>query len=404
MSSAAPPSPAPLPHAFRYLFFAVLVNRLGSFVVPFLALYLTDARGFGATTVGAVAAAYGVGAILSQLLGGVLADRIGRRAAIVTGFVASAVAITTLGFARDLHFLGFATFLVGLSDGLARPATQAALADIVPAADRARAFTYIYWAANLGFATASVLAGFLAETRFELLFLADAATSLGAAVIIFLRLPETRPAATARTASRTPLRDILTPFASTPFRVLFGITLLAAIVFFQFGSTMPIDLRSHGIDARTYGALAGLNGLLVVLLQPFSIRLAARVRPYDALALGAILSGIGFGLFGYTTSVWGYAVAIFILTLGEIATAPAGGVVVSEIAPPHLRGSYQGAFGMVFSLAGAIGPLLGSRALDSLGSTAFWSLTFLLSAVAAGLYLSRGRRNSTAHVTASEPG
>lgn len=401
MSSDAPPSPAPLPRAFRYLFFAVLVNRLGGFVVPFLALYLTDARGLGATTVGGIAAAYGAGAILSQLLGGVLADRIGRRAAIVTGFLASAASITTLSFARDVPFLAFATFLVGLSDGIARPATQAALADIVPAADRTRAFTYIYWAANLGFATSSVLAGFLAETRFELLFLADAGTSVAAAIIIFSRLPETRPSA-ARRAPRAPLRDVLTPFASAPFRALFGITLLAAIVFFQFGSTVPIDLRSHGIDARTYGALAGLNGLLVVVLQPLSIRVAARLRPWDALAIGSALSGVGFGLFGYTTSVWGYAIAIVILTLGEIATAPAGGVVVSEIAPSHLRGTYQGAYGMVYSLAGAIGPLVGSRALEGLGSTAFWTAAFVLSAVAAALYLSRGRRAAPSPVEVGE--
>lgn len=392
-----------LPHAFRYLFFAVLVNRLGSFVVPFLALYLTDARALPAGTVGAIAAAFGAGAIFSQLLGGAVADRFGRRTAIVGGFLATALSVTLLGFARTVPALAAATFFVGLSDGLARPATQAALADIVPPEDRARAYTYIYWAANLGFAGASLVAGFLAEARFELLFLADAATSVAAAALIFVRLPEPRPASTSRTTGATAARQILAPFSSSAFRVLFGITVLAALVFFQFGSTMPIDLRTRGVDARAYGALAGLNGLLVVVLQPFSIRLAARVRPYDALAIGAILSGVGFGLFGYTSSPLGFAVAIFVLTLGEIATAPAGGVVVAEIAPAHLRGTYQGAFGMVYSLGGFLGPLLGSAALDGLGSRAFWTATFVLSAVAAALYLSRGRRAEAATAGAEEP-
>ena len=64
-----------LPPAFLCLFAATLVNRLGSFVVPFLALYLTDARGLSAADAGVILAFYGGGAIACQPLGGILADR-----------------------------------------------------------------------------------------------------------------------------------------------------------------------------------------------------------------------------------------------------------------------------------------------------------------------------------------
>ena len=40
----------PLPRAYWYIWAGTLVNKLGTFVVPFLALYLTQQRGFSAAT------------------------------------------------------------------------------------------------------------------------------------------------------------------------------------------------------------------------------------------------------------------------------------------------------------------------------------------------------------------
>ena len=50
---------AGLPRPFWVLWTGMLVNRAGSFVVPFLAIYLTQARGFSAAQAGIVAALYG---------------------------------------------------------------------------------------------------------------------------------------------------------------------------------------------------------------------------------------------------------------------------------------------------------------------------------------------------------
>ena len=44
--------------------------------------------------------------------------------------------------------------LLGLSSNAARPAFAAMVADVVPPADRVRAFALNYWAINLGFAIA----------------------------------------------------------------------------------------------------------------------------------------------------------------------------------------------------------------------------------------------------------
>src|SRR3954469_14339399 len=91
-----------LPRAFWVIFAGTIVNRLGQFVQPFLALYLVGGRDLSVRTAGVVVACYGAGSIVSQPLGGWLADRMGRRRTMVLGLVATAVSLGALGASRPV--------------------------------------------------------------------------------------------------------------------------------------------------------------------------------------------------------------------------------------------------------------------------------------------------------------
>src|SRR4051794_31100441 len=86
-----------LPGAFWALWSGSLVNRLGQFVLPFLSLFLTHSRGYSVAQAGAVLTAMGFGSALSQPLGGMLADRIGRRRTMAVGCGTAAAALVALG-------------------------------------------------------------------------------------------------------------------------------------------------------------------------------------------------------------------------------------------------------------------------------------------------------------------
>src|SRR5262245_51654987 len=58
---------------------ATLINRSGTMVLPFLALFLTEERGFTTTQAGQILALYGMGAIGASYVGGWLCDRIDPR-------------------------------------------------------------------------------------------------------------------------------------------------------------------------------------------------------------------------------------------------------------------------------------------------------------------------------------
>jgi MFS family permease len=422
-----------LPRRFWVLFGATLINRLGAFVAPFLALYLSQNRELDAARVGTIIALFGAGAVVGGPVGGLCADRFGRRKTIALGMASGAIAMAGMVFAREPLALMPATFALGFTNELSRPATSAMVADLVPDEDRPRAYAALYWAVNLGVAFASVIAGFVAGVAFEWLFLVDALTCLACGAVVYLALPETRPAAAETAARHSPERanhqttflralwdknarrgppashlarrnsfgDVAIPFRDRRFRAFFCASVLVALVFYQFNVAMPLDMKAHGISTNTYGLLVALNGLLVVLLSPFSAPLMLRLSRQRGLALAAVLTGIGFGMFAFGGSVALYVAAMVVLTIGEIAFSPLHSAVVASLAPPHLRGTYQGAFLLSLSLAACVSPLVGGALLARGAGTYLWLGCFLLGLLAAAIYRSLPLAGSS---RASEPG
>ena len=83
------------PRPVWILFAGTFLNKFGTFVIPFLALYMTR-LGFSTTQAGLAIGAYGVGLLAASTLGGHLADTIGRRKTIVLSMFSAAVAMLRL--------------------------------------------------------------------------------------------------------------------------------------------------------------------------------------------------------------------------------------------------------------------------------------------------------------------
>jgi MFS family permease len=373
-----------LPRTFWYLWTGALINRLGAFVFTYLAIYLTRARHFSVAGAGLVVSLWGIGAIGAGPVGGILADRLGRRHTMLLGFLLGALAMVQLGLARAPWHIAVATMILGFCNDLYRPAMQAAIADVVPPSERTRAYGYLYWAVNLGFAGASVLAGLVASVSFTSLFVIDAATTALFGVIVYLRVPETHPERHAEKRSHVP---VLAPFSDGVLLAFIVAQFLMATVFAQGNSSLPMDMTAHHIAPATYGWLVAINGVLICLFQPSAITIVARHPRSRMLAGGALCCGIGFGLCAVARTPLPYALTIVVWTLGELMFSPVTPTVLADLAPVHLRGSYQGAYQMVWGASAFVAPALGSLVLGKLSSVALWSGCFALGCVAALLHL-----------------
>jgi MFS family permease len=96
------------PRQFWFLWTGTLINRLGGFVVIFLAIYLTGTRHFSQSQAGLVIGLYGVGGAIGTTIGGVLADRWGRRPTMLLAQF-SASALMLIAYARSPSTTGPST-------------------------------------------------------------------------------------------------------------------------------------------------------------------------------------------------------------------------------------------------------------------------------------------------------
>ncbi|CCH21601.1 MFS transporter [Micromonospora lupini] len=362
-----------LPATFWYLWAGLLINRAGAFAMLFLSLYLTDARGASESVAGTVVGAYGAGGAAGVLLGGVLADRWGRRATLLAAHLATAVLMVALAFSRPLLLIAALSALVGVVHSMPSPAFVAAIVDVVPAQRRSRAFNLQFWAFNLGMAVASLLAGVLAEASFTALFLVDAAATLTAAAVIGWKVPETLgratgvPPAGPPTADRSPREGLHTALTDRTFLVFVGLTFVLAVLTLQTSTIMPLAMRADGLGPSAYGAVVALGGALIVLGQLFVPRLIDRHRKDVVLAVSTALLAIGFGVLAVADDLGVYLGAAVVWTVGSMLAAPPNAQINADLAPPHLRARYQSVFYLTFPAAAFVAPTLGGVSLQHLG-------------------------------------
>jgi len=387
-----------LPRTVHILCLGVLINRAGTLLVPFLTLYLQSRLGLGIETATRIMGAYGAGALFAAVAGGHLADRFGRKRVMVGSLVGGALVLSVFPFLDAPAMVAAGLFVFALIGEMYRPATQAMIADLVEPARRPQAFALMYVAVNLGFAIAPVIGGLLAATSFRWLCWVDGMTAAAYAVILMVMVHETRPLAPASDTAGAQAAE-----AHIGWRPALGImardrTMLAfcagivlvGLSFMQIASTFPLYLGQLGIDAKQYGRIIALNGLMITVLQlPFA-SLAHRWRRDWTLIASGIVLGFGFFLNAFARTPLQFALVVVVWTMGEMMNAVFAPTIVSELAPAALRGRYMGAFTMCFSSAAMFGAPLGGLVLARGGGLALWTAVLLMGLAAAAFWTAAG--------------
>lgn len=388
-----------LPRPVWILCAGTFVNRFGTFVAVFLVLYLRD-RGYSIAESGFVVSFYGLGNVVAAVVGGWVADRFGRRNALALSMFGSAATMLLLSQAGSLPTIIVLTFLAGLFGEMYRPATAALLTDLTPAGKRIPAFALNRLAINAGFAAGPAVAGLLAQHSFLLLFVGDALTSAAFGVLSLTALPEgvrvRRGEERRGEAIRAMLQDRL-------FLLFLVSSVLGAFVYFQQLATLPLHVKASGLSEADFGLLISLNGVVIVLLELPLVAITQRFPYRPVLALGSLLVGLGFALTAFANDLPELGFTVLIWTLGEIIYAPVASAYVADLAPEHLRGRYQGAWGLTWGLAFVLAPVIGA-AIFAWSPDGLWFTCGLLGLFAALLLLvRRPRPDRHAYAPPAEP-
>jgi MFS family permease len=390
-----------LPRAAWILFGGTFINRFGTFVMPFLAIYITR-LGYSPTQAGFAVGAYGAGHIIASYAGGHLADRIGRRHTIALSMLGSSLAMVALSQARTLPALITLAFVVGLIGEFYRPAAAALLGDLVKPEQRIAAFGMYRFAINLGFAAGPATAGFLAERSFLWVFLGDAITSFAYGIVALLALPHGMRSDAKDETANEGLRHALTNRAFMYFLIA---TLGLTWIEFQLNSTLPLHITSIGHSLKTYGMLMSLNGVIIIVFELAITSWTQRFPPKPLIALGYLLTGVGVAMNGFARDMPLLVASVIVWTIGEMIYAPVTGAYVTALAPERYRGRYMGLWHMTWSSGLFLGPLMGSWIYER-NASVLWIVCLVLGFVAAGLALARSTprtRADVASITPAEP-
>ena len=375
---------AELPGWLKAVMVGQLVSSAGSLAWIYLTLYLVEDRGMSPQQAGFAAAAYGVGLLLGNLSGGWFGDRFGLRTAALASQLSWAVACLAMPVVPTA-FLAVLAAVAGLCGGASRPNLSALVAMALPAERRREGIALSRSASNAGFTIGPPLGGLLAAYDFSLVFVIDAVSSLVLAAVIWRWVPS---AARVVVAQASGVWQALRRDRSV-------LVLLAAIVvvdtaYRQLFATLPLLLRDAGSPAVAYGVLIGLSSVVIVLLEaPLAIRLRGHSSS-RVIAVGFVLVGLGLAVLGFWPALAGAAIAVAVITGGEMLYKPTATAHVADAAPEGMVGRFSSLYAAASISGMFLAPALGGTAYQHIPDL-LWPIAALLALAAAAVYLSSQR-------------
>jgi MFS family permease len=368
----------------RLLVWGTLVNKLGTFIFPYLSLVLMRDFGMSPARAGLLMTCHGLGAIVSVLTGGVLTDRLGRRRTLLLSMFGGGALAVAMGLAPSLGWFVPLLIAFGFLADLYRPASSALISDLLPSNERVLGFAALRVAVNLGFAVGVVMGGVLADVNWRLLFVGDGLTTLACGVVLATGIPETRPEPSAGAAAA----PVASPWRDPVYLVSVLGSTLFCLMFFSFLTVLPLTVTVWaGYPAWVYGALMALNGTLIGVFEISATDALRRYRRLRVAALGVTFAAVGFGLSGLLPHWSWFMITGILWTAGEIFYAPQQIAFVADWAPPASRGRYLSLYQASWTAGSALNPLFSLPLHARLGDVLFWPVLALLGLPAIALML-----------------
>jgi MFS family permease len=373
---------------------ARFVNVLGSGIVyPYFTIHFYQTLGIPFSIVGLGLLANNVMLATGTVVGGVLADRYGRKPVMVGSMGSSAGTLAAYALVTTGPALIVAAGAAGFTAGLYAPASQAILADLTSSADRERAFGLLKVASNVGFGSGFVVGGLLYGVAQTSIFILDGATSGVVAVLLFVALPRVHE------GGEGSISETLSGWTTAVTRPrlvgIAGLNVLFAIAYAQMQSTVPaFATGTLGLTSAEVGALFVINPVTVVLLQLPTVSAVEDWRRTRGLLLSTGFWAVSFLAVSaayVTSTLVGVALIggfLFLRTMGENLHSPLVTALVSDMADAETRGSQLSLLEVAKRLGFGIGPVIGGVFFDTGLDHLLWPvLVGLCVLIAVGLVL-----------------
>lgn len=375
----------------------MFVNRSGNMVLLFSSLYMTRELGFSIADAGLVMSFYGIGSVLGSYFGGWLSDRYRPYDVMIWSLLTSGTVLLLLLLFNTLTGLAAIIFLYAFTADIFRPANSKSIATFSDAENRTRSVSLVRLAVNLGFTVGPAIGGFIAlYLGYYWLFVIDAITTYGAALMLWIYLP--------RTDSQVPQQgnNVLNDSSTSAYRdfrylgFIFFVALYATCFFQIFASIPQFFNKVCHYNEDTIGLLMALNGLIVVLVEmPFVMLMQHRKEIFPFIILGTLCLPLCFTmlLFGKQLMFWAIAYTV-VITFSEVFAMPF--MMNYSLSRPRKerQGQYSALYSIAYGIANIAAPVIGLGTANRYGFDGMFLLLIVLSLLTAIGFLVLGRVES----------
>lgn len=363
-----------LPKEIYILFVGKIVNSIGAFVHPLMSLILTQRIGMSASEAGQFITMLAVFQCPCMILGGKLADSIGRRKVIIGFQTLGALMFIVCGLIPISTLTAKMMILSACFYSVSSPAYDALNADLTDESNRKESYSLLYMGTNIGFAIGPILGGFLYKSYLPLIFIGDAITTLVALFLFIKYVKETKHKICENEEEEIEFENskvsTVKVFLKRPILILFPlIMLLFQFVYSGWGFSLPLQMGSlFGDDgAKLYGFLGAFNAIIVITCTPLLTSKTRKYNPLNIMSLGGLCYGLCFFIFGYSKIMTLFFIGTLSLTIGEILIAINSSTFIANNTPSSHRGRISSIIPILMGSGYASGPMIMGKIIDISG-------------------------------------
>lgn len=341
--------------------YSLVLNAGAAFMWPLVTVYLHNYLHKTLTLAGLTLLAMSCFMMLGNYLGGYLFDHWSPYKTTIISALISTSAIVTLIFFHGWPIFSIMLLFVGFGDGACMTLLNSYAASIKTRSTRS-IFNVLYIGQNVGIVIGTLMVGFLLKHGVTLVFIA---TSVFYAALMIITIIEFNVKVDRRAPSKpvTPGAPVETNVGGMILSIC-GVVLAVYLAYALWESVIPIHMTNLHIPFENYSLLWTLNGLMIVIGQPFVNRIGTHFKLSTQTYVGVFIFAASFIWLIFARDYSAFVMVMVVTTIGEMIGFPGIPAWIDSLSTPQQRGKFQGLYNLFMSCGRAVGPLIGGIVLD----------------------------------------
>lgn len=374
----------------KWIVIANFLNNAGAALMwPLTTVYMHNYLHQSLSTAGIVLLFMSSAMVAGNYLGGWLFDHWDPYKTAVVSVTIAMVAVFLLIFFNDWPVFAVLLTVVGFGDGANITVVNAYAASVKRKSSRF-VFNILYMALNVGVVVGTLAVGILLPMGIQIVF---GVTTFFYVLFFLVTVFKFKVPIERRTTKPENKRQGTGNLQIS--KLVWLICVLVTTSYLSYAlweSVMAVHLTNMHIPFYAYSMLWTINGILIIIGQPFVNMLAPYLKLRRQIEIGVVIFAASFIMLIFIDSFWGFIIDFVVLTIGEMLGLPGIPAWVDELTNQSDTGKYQGMVNIAISVGRALGPLYGGLIIDHLGYPSLFLSVGILMILSLGLFLNQVRR------------